>query len=46
LRRHSQEAAPELALDFHAWQTLARAGLDDNQAVELTAALVEAALAR
>lgn len=45
-RRRRLDAALELALDFHAWQTLARAGLDDNQAVELTAALVEAALAR
>lgn len=45
-RRRRLDAALELALDFHAWQTLARSGLDDRQAVELTAALVEAALTR
>lgn len=39
-------AALELALDFRTWQTLARAGLSDRQAVELTAALVDAALGR
>ena len=44
-RRRELGAALELALDFHTWQTLARAGLSDGQAVELTTALVRAALA-
>lgn len=36
-------AALRLALDFHTWQTLTRrAGLTDEEAVELMAALVEA----
>jgi AcrR family transcriptional regulator len=43
-RRRRLDAALELALDFHTWQTLAQAGLNDAQATELTSALVAAAL--
>ena len=43
-QRRRLDAALELALDFHAWQTLAHAGLTDRHAAELTAALIEAAL--
>jgi len=43
-QRRRLKAALELALDFHTWQTLAHAGLTDRQAVELTTALVIAAL--
>lgn len=39
-RRPILEAGLDLALDFHTWQTLARAGLTDPQAAELTSALV------
>ncbi len=35
--------ALDLALDFRSWQTLARAGLSDRQAAELTSALVAGA---
>ncbi len=42
--RRRLDAALELALGFHVWQSLAHAGLDDRQAVELTTALVRAAL--
>jgi AcrR family transcriptional regulator len=42
--RQRLDGALELALDFRAWQTLSRAGLSDRQAVELTAAIVDAAL--
>jgi AcrR family transcriptional regulator len=42
--RRKPLAALRLALDFHTWQTLTRrAGLTDKEAVELMAALVEAA---
>jgi AcrR family transcriptional regulator len=44
--RRRLDAALELALDFRAWQTLARAGLSDRAVAELTSALVEAALPR
>jgi AcrR family transcriptional regulator len=44
--RQRLDGALELALDFRAWQTLTRAGLSDRQAVELTAAIVDAALPR
>lgn len=44
-RRRKLDAAVELALDFHTWQTLAEAGLSDRQAIELTTALIRAALA-
>jgi hypothetical protein len=44
--RRRIDAALELALDFHAWQTLAHARLTDRQAVALTTALVDAALGR
>ncbi len=43
-RRRVLAAALELALDFRTWQALARGGLSDRQAVELTSALVCAAL--
>lgn len=42
--RRRLDAALELALDFRTWQTLTRAALTDRQAVELTAALITAAL--
>lgn len=37
------DAALAVALDFRVWQTLVRAGLDDEQAAELAGALVRAA---
>jgi AcrR family transcriptional regulator len=37
-------AALELALDFHTWQTLRRNGLSDRQASELASAVVTAAV--
>jgi AcrR family transcriptional regulator len=39
------KAALELALDLHTWQSFARSGLSDRQAVTLIAALVDASLA-
>jgi hypothetical protein len=41
-RSRRLDAALELALDFRSWQTLARAGLSDAQAVDLAARLVDA----
>lgn len=42
-RRRQLDAALQLALDFHTWQTLARGGLTDRQTIALTTALVAAA---
>lgn len=43
-RRRRLNAALDLALDFHAWQTLANSGLDDSQAVKLMTTLIDATL--
>lgn len=43
-RRRSLDAALEVALDLRTWQQLARCGLSDRQAIELTTALVDKAV--